>query len=165
MAEGNLLIPGPTAPGYDGYVPAEFRQEGAVKLVRLLPNLHPLSRIYLAGNYYEANCQDGACLASTDAQWMLAQDYMAEWNRISVRASTPPLELANLPLASALPVGQVEAYVKANAGARPLDSVVDTRLINDITMRMGFVPNNSSEVAGPGTTDDGFPILEVNWRP
>ena len=166
VAEGNLLIPGPTTPGHDGYVPPEFREEGVVKLVRLLPNLHPLSRIYLAGNFYEADCQDGACLASSDAQWMLAQDYMADWNRISVRASTPPLGLANLPLTSALPVAQVEAYVKVNAGARPLDrDVVDARIINEITTRTGFVPNNPSEVAGDGTADDGFPMLEVNRRP
>jgi hypothetical protein len=65
-----------------------------------------------------------------------------------------------------LPVGLVEAYVKANAGARPLDrDVVDARIINDITTRTGFVPNNPSEVAGEGTTDDGFPMLNVNWRP
>jgi hypothetical protein len=90
---------------------------------------------------------------------------MADWNRISVRAATPPLGLENLPLSSALPVGEVEAYVKANAGARPLDrDVVDARIINNITTRTGFVPNNPSEVAGAGTSDDGFPMLEVNRR-
>ena len=166
VAKGNLLIPGPTTPGYGGYVPFEYKEEGPVSLVRLLPNLHPSSRIYLEDNYYEANCENNACLTSTEAQWMLAKDYMADWNGISVRASAPPLALANLPLTSALPVGLVEAYVKANAGARPLDrDVVDARIINDITTRTGFVPNNPSEVAGEGTTDDGFPMLNVNWRP
>jgi hypothetical protein len=96
---------------------------------------------------------------------MLAQDYMADWNRVSVRAATPPLELANLPLTSALPVSEVEGFVKANAGARPLDrDVVDARIINNITTRTGFVPNNPSEVAGEGTSDDGFPLLETNRR-
>src|SRR5688572_6361126 len=166
VVRGNLLIPGPTTPGHNGYIPAEYSEEGPVRLVRLLPTLHALSRIYLDGNYYEADCPGGACLASTDAQWMLAQDYMADWNRISVRASSPPLGLANLPLTSALPVAHVEAYVKANAGARPLDrDVVDARIINEITTRTGFVPNNPSEVAGAGTADDGFPMLEVNRRP
>jgi hypothetical protein len=165
VVQGNLLIPGPTTPGYNGYIPAEFPEEGPVKLVRLLPTLNPLSRVYLEGNYYEADCQGGACLASTGAHWMLAQDYMADWNGISVRSSAPPLALPNLPLTSALPVGEVEAYVKANAGARPLDrDVVDRRIINDITTRTGFVPNNPSEVAGVGTADDGFPILEENRR-
>jgi hypothetical protein len=165
VVKGNLLIPGPTTPGYGGYVAREFREEGPVRLVRLLPNLHPLSRIYLEENFYEANCENGTCLASTDAQWLLAKDYMAEWNNVSIRSSAPPLALANLPLTSALPVGVVEEYLKANAGARPLDrDAVDRRIINDITTRTGFVPNNPSEVAGAGTTDDGFPILEENRR-
>jgi hypothetical protein len=165
VVKGNLLIPGPTTPGYGGYVATEYREEGPVRLVRLLPNLNPLSRIYLEENYYEPHCESGACLASTDAQWMLAKDYMAEWNNVSVRSSAPPLAIANLPLTSALPVGSVEAYVTANAGARPLDrDVVDARIINDITMRRGFVPNNPSEVGGDGTGDDGFPILEENRR-
>jgi hypothetical protein len=166
VVHGNVLIPGPTTPGYNGYVPAEFPEEGPVAIVRVYPNLHPLSRIYLDQNYYEASCPRGACLGSLEAQWMLAKDYMADWNQTSIRASSPPLGLANLPLSSAIPVAQVEAYVTASAGARPLDrDAVDARIISEIRMRTGFVPNNPSEVAGQGTTDDGFPILEVHVRP
>jgi hypothetical protein len=166
VVHGNVLIPGPTTPGYNGYVPAEFPEEGPVAIVRVYPNLHPLSRIYLDQNYYEASCPGGACLGSLEAQWMLAKDYMADWNQTSIRASSPPLALANLPLSSAIPVAQVEAYVTANAGARPLDrDAVDARIISEIRTRTGFVPNNPSEVAGQGTTDDGFPRLEVHVRP
>jgi hypothetical protein len=96
---------------------------------------------------------------------MLAKDYLADWLGVSVHAQAPPLRLANLPLESALPHTQVEAYVTANAGARPLDrDAVDLRIIHEMATRTGSVPNNPSEKAGPGTSDDGFPILAVNRR-
>jgi hypothetical protein len=166
VLKSNILIPGPTTPGYNGYIPPEYKEAGEVKLVRVDPSLNPESRIYLDDNYYDKDCDGSACLASPAAQWILAKDYVAEAIGLSVHALAPPLELPNLPLASALPHTQVEAYVIANAGARPLDrDTVDRRIIHEIATRSGSVPNNPSEKAGPGTSPDGFPILAVNRRP
>jgi hypothetical protein len=165
VLQGNVMIAGPTTPGNNGYVAPEYQEEGEVRLVRVDPSLNPDSRIYLDGNYYEKHCGGAACLASPATQWMLAKDYLADWLGVSVHAQAPPLRLANLPLESALPHTQVEAYVTANAGARPLDrDAVDLRIIHEMATRTGSVPNNPSEKAGPGTSDDGFPILAVNRR-
>jgi hypothetical protein len=165
VAIGNVLIPGPTTPGHNGYVAAEYPEEGDVRLVRIDPSVNPQSQIYLAGNYYEKHCGGTACLASPSAQWMLAKDYKAEWEHISVRASSPPLDLTNLPLPSALPYTAVEPYLTANAGARPLDrDAVDARIVREIATRTGSVPNRTSEKAGPGTAADGFPILAERRR-
>jgi hypothetical protein len=165
VVQGNVLIPGPTTPGHNGYVPREYAQDGEVKLVRIHPSIDPSSRIYLAGNYYEKHCPNGECLASSTAQWMLAKDFPFDWYGISVRATTPPLQLTNLPLSSTLPYTAVEEYVLANAGARPTDrDATDSRLISEIASRSGSVPNRTSEKAGPGTAEDGFPILASNRR-
>jgi hypothetical protein len=166
VVEGNILIAGPTTPGNNGYVGREYSDAGEVHLVHVHSSLHPDSRIYLDGNYYEKHCGGATCLASAAAQWMLARDYLAEWAGVSIRALAPPLTLANVQLASALPHTQVEVYVTANVGARPLDrDAVDRRIIHEMATRTGSVPNNPSEKAGPGTSDDGFPILAVNRRP
>jgi hypothetical protein len=96
---------------------------------------------------------------------MLAKDYKMDWEGVNVRATTPPFSVASLPLSSALPYAQVESFVKANAGARPLDrDAVDARLIKEITTRTGSVPNSPSDKVGPGTAADGFPVLAVNRR-
>jgi hypothetical protein len=165
VAYGNLLIAGPTTPGHNGYVPPEYREYGAATMVRIDPTLDPGSRIYLEGNYFEALCGGDSCLASPAAQWSLAKDYKLEWERVNIRASAPPLTISNLPLSSALPYTQVESFLKFNAGARPLDrDAVDARIIREITLRTGRVPNSPSETAGLGTAADGFPILRVNRR-
>ena len=166
VLQGNLLVAGPTTPGNNGYVPPENPEEGDVKLVRVDASLNPESRIYLDDNYYEKHCGGNACLASPSAQWLLAKDYVADFSVLSVHALLPPLRIANLPLASALPHTQVESYVRANAGARPLDrDAVDRRIVHELATRTGSVPNSPSEKAGPGTGADGFPILAVNRRP
>jgi hypothetical protein len=166
VAIGNILVPGATTPFNNGYIPPEYAEEGGVTLIRVDYTTHPDSRIYLEGNYAEAQCGDGACLASPAAQWALAKDYLWNWARISVRASTPPLELANLPLSSALPYSAVEAFLLANVGARPGDrDAVDNRLMNEIVTRTGSVPNRTADKAGPGVGADGFPILPENRRP
>jgi hypothetical protein len=162
---GNVLIPGPTTPGHNGYVAREYREEGEVRLVRVHPTVSASSRIYLEGNYYADHCVGKGCLASPQAQWMLAKDYKLEWEGVNVRASSPPLELKNLPLSSALPYTEVERYVTANAGARPLDrDAVDSRIIREISLRRGSVPNQTSDKAGVGTSPDGFPILAQQKR-
>lgn len=165
VVAGNVLVPGPTTPGYRGYVAREYLEEGEVRFVRVHPTVNPASRIYLDGNYYASDCGGEACLASSLAQWMLARDYKFEWERVNVRASSPPLELTNLPLSSALPTKEVERYVAANAGARPLDrDAVDSRIVREIAARTGSVPNRTSEKAGLGTSADGFPVLAENKR-
>ena len=162
---GNVLIPGPTTPGYKGYVPREYPEEGEIRLVRVHPTVNPASRIYLDGNYYASDCDGAACLASPIAQWMLARDYKFEWERVNVRASSPPLELTNLPLSSVLSYTEVERYVTANAGARPLDrDAVDSRIVQEIARRTGSVPNRTSDKAGLDTSADGFPILTEKKR-
>jgi hypothetical protein len=165
VAVGNVLIPGPTTPGHHGYVAPEYPEEGDVRLVRVDPSVTPGSQIYLAGNYYEKHCGGTACLASPSDQWMLAKDYKGEWEGVNVRATTPPFSVGTLPPSSALSYGQVEAYVKANAGARPLDrDAVDTRIISEISGRTGRVPNSPAEKAGAGTSAERHPVLAVNRR-
>jgi hypothetical protein len=165
VVQGNVLIPGPTTPGHNGYVAREYPEEGEVRLVRVHPTVNPASRIFLDGNYYADHCRGTACLASPDAQWMLAKDYKFEWERLSVRAASPPIDLKNLPLSSALSYTEVERYVAANAGARPLDrDAVDSRIIREIATRTGSVPNRTSDKAGLGTSPDGFPILAEKKR-
>ena len=160
VVQGNLLIPGPTTPGYNGFVAREFPEEGEVRLVRVHPTVNAGSRIFLNGNYYAKHCGGTACLSSPAAQWMLAKDYKFDWEQVNVRANSPPLELTNLPLSSALPYTEVERYLTTNAGARPLDrDAVDARIIREIEARTGSVPNLTSEKAGLGTSADGFPIL------
>ena len=109
MVQGNVLVAGPTTPGNNGYVPPEFPGSGDVALVRVDQTIHPQSSIYLDGNYYDRHCGGSACLASPAAQWRLAWDGVGG----SIRASTPPLALDNLPLWSALPASQVEGYLTA----------------------------------------------------
>jgi hypothetical protein len=165
VVQGNVLIPGPTTPFHNGYVPREYAQDGEVTLIRINPTIHPSSQIYLAGNYYEKHCPNDACLESLSAQWMLAKDYAWDWYHINVRATTPPLHLENLPLSSALSPSQVEGFLLANAGARPADrDATDSRVISETVSRSGSVPNRTSEKAGPGTSADGFPVLASNGR-
>jgi hypothetical protein len=165
VAQSNLLIPGPTTPGHNGYVAREYKEEGEVRLVRVHSTVKPASQIYLSGNYYAAHCGGTTCLSNLAAQWLLAKDYKMEWEGINIRATSPPFSVASLPLSSALSFDQVESFVKANAGARPLDrDAVDARIINEITARTGSVPNTPAEKAGPGTSSDGFPVLAVNRR-
>ena len=135
-------------------------------MVRVDPTVDDSSRIYLDENFYEAHCNGQTCLSSPAAQWMLARDFKMEWFGVSVRAATPPLQLANLPLSSALPQTIVESHLRLNAGARPMDrDAVDRRIIREIATRTGSVPNNPAERAGAGTAADGFPILAGNRRP
>ena len=165
VVQGNLLIPGPTTPGNNGYVPREFAEDGEVTLIRVDLTVNPSSQIYLAGNYCQKHCPDGGCLANPSAQWMLAKDYPWNWRGINVRATAPPLQLENLPLSSALAYSEVEGFLLQNAGARPADKdAVDRRLTSEIAARSGSVPNRTSEKAGPGTGADGFPLLDSNQR-
>jgi hypothetical protein len=166
MVLGNVLRAGPTTPGYNGYRPAEYPEEGDVMLVRVDPSFDADSRVFLQGNYDEQHCHGTSCLDGPDAQWMLAKDFKREWDGISIRATEPPFEVPSLSLSSVLPYTEVEPTLTRGSGARPLDrDVVDARIVEEIRTRTGSVPNRTSEKAGVGTSWDGFPVLQVNRRP
>lgn len=166
VSKGNLLLAGPTTPGQPGYdySATDYADLGEVYYARVDSSVAPGTKIFLDGNYYAKHCEGTVCLQSPTAQWMLAFD-SAVASGVDVKATTPPLTLANLPLSSVMPYTQVEAYLTANAGARPLDrDAVDARIVNEITSRTGSVPDRPSEKAGPGTAPDGFPILASTSR-
>jgi hypothetical protein len=162
IVKGNLLVPGPTTPGNNGYVAPEYPEEGPVTFLRVYSNV--TGQIYMDGNYYAKDCGGTNCLASSSAQWSLAND-MANDSGVNVRANSAPFSIASAPLSSAMPYTSVESYVTANAGARPLDrDAVDARIVSEVQNRRGSVPNRTSDKAGSGTASDGFPILAVNTR-
>jgi hypothetical protein len=158
VVANNVLIPGATTPGYNGYVPRFYPETGPIHMIQLDGTTNSASRIYLQGNYYAPDCGGTTCLTSTQTQWKLAYDIPALQGR-NVHADAPPISLANVPLSSVMPYTQVESYLTANAGARPLDrDPVDVRVINDIRNRTGHPINNPADVGG-------YPNLAVNIRP
>lgn len=79
-----------------------------------------------------------------------------ESNPASLLVAAPPFALPS-PL-TILPSSGVEAYVKANAGARPLDrDAVDIRIMNEITTGSGSLIDSPSQVGG-------WPTLAQNQR-
>jgi hypothetical protein len=163
LVVGNLLKPGPTTPGHMGYVAPDFPEEGDTKLIRVYSDVPNTARIYLVGNYYAKDCPSGACLASPTAQWSLATDMTGIG---AIRATTPPFTLPSVNLATALSYSQVEAYVKAHAGARPAQrDCIDARIIADITNSTGFVPEVTTDRVTGCTDASGFSVLAVNTSP
>ncbi len=155
---GNSMIPGPTTPGYKGYVPRFYPEEGPAYMVQLDFSTSSATRIFLDGNHFAPRCSGTACLASPQAQWVLAYDKPGMQGR-NLHADKPPLTLANLPLSSLMPYTAVEAYVTANAGARPLDrDAVDARVMRDVAARTGKAINTPADVGG-------YPVLPENRRP
>jgi hypothetical protein len=72
------------------------------------------------------------------------------------QVSTPPIWDESL---VARPSGKIEAWVAANAGARPADrDDVDKRIVNEMLTRSGGVINTPDQVGG-------WPKLKVNTRP
>ena len=70
--------------------------------------------------------------------------------------STPPIWHESL---VARPSSKVEAWVAANAGARPADrDAVDQRIVNEMLSRSGGIINTPGQVGG-------WPNLKVNTRP
>jgi hypothetical protein len=157
VARGNLLIPGPTTPGHNGFVAPMYASEGDVYWGRIGSTVDAGTRIYLEGNYYAKHCPSNTCLTSTAAQWSLVRN-LSPVPVSTLRAAAPPISLSNLPLSSAMPYTQVESYVVANAGARPLDrDPVDARIMRDIRNRTGKPINTPSDVGG-------YPTLAQNRR-
>ena len=159
VAKGNLLLAGPTTPGHNGYVPRWYPQEREVTWGRIGNTINPATRIYLEGNYYARHCgPNKACLANSAEQWRLVKN----WSTVPIstlRASSPPLTLTNLPLSSVMQYSEVEAAVLANAGARPLDrDPVDARIIREVRSRTGRVINTPNDVGG-------YPVLAQRRRP
>src|SRR5262249_40628563 len=72
------------------------------------------------------------------------------------RVSTPPVPLDGITIR---PSSEVEAFVLANAGARPLDrDAVDLRIVMDVKNRTGSWISSQDQVGG-------WPNLAVNTRP
>jgi hypothetical protein len=70
--------------------------------------------------------------------------------------STPPIWHESL---VARPSSKVEAWVAANAGARPADrDAVDQRIVNELLSRSGGIIDTTGQVGG-------WPNLKVNTRP
>ena len=71
------------------------------------------------------------------------------------RVSTPPVSLSAISVQDS---ADLEAFVLANAGARPADrDAVDTRIVNDVKDRTGAVISSQNQVGG-------WPSLAVNTR-
>jgi hypothetical protein len=111
----------------------------------------PGDQLYRADNTFATNgSQTGSLVAQSSA---LSYD-----PSVQSPPSQAPLPVGFTPLASTA----VEAFVKANAGARPVDrDSVDTRVIQNITNRTvtgGWYPTSQNDVGG-------WPTLAVNRRP
>ena len=117
------------------------------------PNVLPI-RIYSgvkAGTqvYVRDNTLDRA--APPADPWTLVTNDEGE----SVKAVSPPVWLSPL---TVRPVGTVEAWVLANAGARPADrDAVDARIVEEVKTGSGRVIDSQDEVGG-------WPVLAQNRR-
>jgi hypothetical protein len=77
------------------------------------------------------------------------------WSAYDPLTSTPPVSLDGI---SVRPARDVEAFVLANAGARPKDrDAVDRRIVNEVTSRTGTVISSQDQVGG-------WPALSVVTR-
>jgi hypothetical protein len=93
-----------------------------------------------------------------DGPWMTSDPWSVVENRrgSGIEASTPPIWA---PGVVAMPASQVETYVLADAGARPLDrDAVDDRVVAQVRSRTGRIIDSPSQVGG-------YPALAVNVRP
>ena len=74
----------------------------------------------------------------------------------AIRTTTPPVWTSPL---GVLPVGEVEAVVLANAGARPRDrDAVDARIVTQVATGSGVIIDRPADVGG-------WPVLEERQRP
>jgi hypothetical protein len=78
------------------------------------------------------------------------------YNQTQFLSSTPPIWHESL---VAKPSSKVEAWVAANAGARPADrDAIDNRIVNELLSRNGGIIDTQGQVGG-------WPNLKVNTRP
>jgi hypothetical protein len=140
----NVAIAGP-----DGHPDGRTFKFGAMTpLESSLPN-----RVYLRGN-------QGPHISGPegDAQWAGVTFWDAGFggrnSQTTLRSNSIPSWLTAFNL-SIMPPADVETYVTANAGARPLDrDSVDVRIVADVRRR-----------TGAHVTADAFPTLAENYRP
>jgi hypothetical protein len=104
-------------------------------------NVDPQSQIYIADNSFDDRLQ--------------AIVPFNNWAAFDPRVSTPPLPMDGITVRSS---SDVEAFVLANAGARPKDrDAVDRRIVNEVTSRTGTVISSQDQVGG-------WPALSVVTR-
>jgi uncharacterized protein YjdB len=126
---GNVFIAGVNTPGG--------------RPIRVHSSVKPGSLIYVADNSLNR--------APVPADpWAIVEDQVGA----SIRASTPPIWTS----LTVLPNAQVEAWVLANAGARPAErDAVDLRIVNEVRNNTGRIINSVAE-------GGGWPVLAVNTR-
>ena len=161
VAIGNVLIPGPTTPGHNGYVPREYSEEGDVRLVpgrsKCQPTISNLSGRELLRETLRRHRVSGQHQCPVDACEGLqggvgAHERPCELASAQLDESTPPLRSA-VHRGRALPDGKRRCPPAQSRCSRRPDR-------SGIATRTGSVPNRTSEKAGPGTAADGFPISQ-----
>jgi|GEM_PF-6069549 len=117
-----------------------------------LQNLAPGSAVFLEDNVgYDMVAPTG------DGQWQGVYDSGQVSNEADFRVDVAPAWYTAMAFRT-LPASGVQAFVTANAGARPLDrDPVDARLIQDVAAGTGDLIDSQSEVGG-------FPVLAENTR-
>ncbi len=126
---GNAYVHGPA---YDG-----------ASAINIRGNLASGSRIFI-----EDNIAPGG---NSNNPWSIVKNGAS----FNPRVNTAPIWPEGF---TALPASQVQSYVAAKAGARPVDrDEVDARVVRDLQNRTGGLINSPSEVGG-------FPNLERNTR-
>jgi hypothetical protein len=112
--------------------------------IRIYGRVTPRSRFYVADNSLNR--------APPPADpWSLVRNDMGQ----GVQASSPPVVVPGLTI---LPVGQVEEWVLANAGAWPVErDAVDARVVADVRAGTGAIIDSPAQVGG-------WPELAVTSR-
>lgn len=125
---GNVFINGPNTPS-----------RGVC--MKIYESVSPGTKVYLSDNLWAK--------ASADP-WSIGEVKTS----LPVKASEPPVWT---PL-TVLPSDEVEAWVLANAGARPAErDAVDKRIIDEVRSRTGRIIDSPSQVGG-------WPVLARNTR-
>jgi hypothetical protein len=127
---GNVYLPGPSTPS--DAIPIKIHDTSA-----------PGTKVYL---------MDNAWPKATSNPWSLAE---IESLSFDPKATSAPVWDASI---VARPASQVEAFVLANAGARPADrDAVDARVVGQVRARNGRIIDSQSQVGG-------WPTLAANRR-
>jgi hypothetical protein len=113
----------------------------------------PLGGLRNAFIYLNANLKPGTQVYQSDnaSPWVLSNNVV--W--FNALAPTPPVWSDTIRV---MPSSEVEAYVKAHAGARPADrDPVDLRIVAEVTSRSGHIIDRPADVGG-------YPVLAQNTR-
>jgi hypothetical protein len=143
---GTLTIPGPSTPS--AIIPIRTQ------------NLYPGSTMYL-----EDNVGYGMTGPHGDAQWSGVWDTGRLTSVRDFRVDSVPSWFSAFGM-DVLPSSEVEGYVLANAGARPLDrDAIDARVTDDCRRRAGHLIDGQGEVGGLPTLTEHRRALSVPADP